>query len=175
MNPTPHIAAMTAAHAEAVLAIYQEGIDTAQATFATTAGDWAAFDAGHLSEHRYVACDDTGTVLGWVAAAPISSQCVYAGVIEHSVYVTAAARGQRLGTHLLQSLISSSENAGIWTLQCGIFPENTASLALHQRAGFRVVGTQHHLGQHHGRWRDVTLLERRSTRTGLSPTPQDPT
>ncbi len=167
MTPTAYIVAMTAAHADAVLAIYQEGIDTGQATFATTAGDWAAFDGGHLPQHRYVACDDTGTVLGWIAAAPISSQCVYAGVIEHSVYVTTAARGQRLGTRLLQSLISSSENAGIWTLQCSVFLENTSSLTLHQRAGFRIVGTQHHLGQHHGRWRDVTLLERRSTRAGL--------
>ena len=162
MNAPVHIEAMTAAHAAAVLAIYQEGIDTAQATFASTAGDWATFDAVHLPEHRYMAADKNGTVLGWIAATPISSRCVCAGVIEHSVYITAAARGQRLGTRLLQTLITSSENVGVWTLQCGIFPENTASVRLHQGVGFRVIGTRERIGQHHGRWRDTLLLERRS-------------
>ncbi|BBY98285.1 GNAT family N-acetyltransferase [Mycolicibacterium fallax] len=158
---------MTAEHAQDVLAIYQQGIDDGHATFATTAGDWASFDTEHLPAHRHVALDQGGHVAGWVAAAPISSRCVYAGVIEHSVYISAAARRQHLGTHLLDTLITSTETAGIWTLQCGIFPENTASLALHHNAGFRIVGTQQRLGQHHGRWRDVLLLERRSTRTGL--------
>jgi phosphinothricin acetyltransferase len=166
MTPQHQIVPMTADHAESVLAIYQEGIDTGDATFATAAPDWGTFDVEHLPDHRYVATDPTGLPLGWVAAAPVSSRCAHAGVIEHSVYIAAHARGQRLGTHLLTALIDSSVTAGIWTLQCGIFPENSASLALHDRAGFRIVGTQHRLGRHHGRWRDVTLLQRRSTHAG---------
>jgi phosphinothricin acetyltransferase len=101
-------------------------------------------------------------VLGWVAASAVSDRPVYAGVIEHSVYVHPAARGAGVGRGLLAALITSAEAAGIWTIQSGIFPENTASLALHLAAGFRVVGTRERLGQHHGRWRDVLLIERRS-------------
>ena len=101
-------------------------------------------------------------VVGWVAAVPVSERCVYAGVVEHSVYVHPDARGRGVGSALLRSLIASTEAAGIWTIQSGVFPENTASLALHERAGFRRVGTRERLGRHHGRWRDVVLLERRS-------------
>jgi L-amino acid N-acyltransferase YncA len=97
-----------------------------------------------------------------VAASAISGRCVYAGVVEHSVYVHPTARGQGAGRRLLDTLIDSTEAAGIWTIQSGIFPENTASLALHQAAGFRVVGIRERIGQHHGRWRDVILIERRS-------------
>ena len=157
---------MTAEHAQAVLAIYQDGVDSGDATFESEAPDWAPFDAEHLRQHRFVAIDVTGHVLGWIAAAAVSSRSVYAGVIEHSVYVASAARGRGIGTLLLQALIDSSENAGIWTLQCGLFPENAVSLALHQSAGFRVVGTQERLGRHHNRWRDVILLERRSPSVG---------
>lgn len=153
---------MTADHADAVLAIYQAGINTANATFDLNAPDWATFDTEHLPDHRFVATDSDGHVMGWAAAAPVSSRCVHAGVIELSVYVAEHARGQGIGTLLLQSLISSSENAGIWTLQSQVFPENTATLALHHRAGFRVVGVRERHGRHHGHWRDVILLERRS-------------
>lgn len=152
---------MTKVHADAVLAIYQAGIDEGDATFETRAPDWAKFSASRLAAHRYVAIGDSG-VAGWVAASPVSDRCVYRGVVEHSVYVLADARGQGVGRLLLDTLIASTEAAGIWTIQSGVFPENTASLALHNRAGFRVVGTRERLGRHHGRWRDVVLIERRS-------------
>jgi phosphinothricin acetyltransferase len=152
---------MTGAHADAVLAIYQAGIEEGNATFETRAPDWAAFTEARLPAHRYVATTE-GRVAGWVAASAVSGRCVYTGVVEHSVYVHTAARGQGTGRRLLDTLIASTEAAGIWTIQSGIFPENTASLALHQAAGFRVVGTRERIGQHHGRWRDVILIERRS-------------
>jgi L-amino acid N-acyltransferase YncA len=152
---------MTGAHAAAVLAIYQAGIEEGNATFETCAPDWAVFTAARLPAHRYVAIAE-GRVAGWVAASAVSGRCVYAGVVEHSVYVHPAVRGRGIGRRLLEELIASTEAAGIWTIQSGIFPENTASLALHQAAGFRVVGTRERIGQHHGRWRDVILIERRS-------------
>ena len=152
---------MTGAHAAAVLAIYRAGIAEGNATFETCAPDWVVFTAARLPAHRYVAITE-GRVAGWVAASAASDRYVYAGVVEHSVYVHPAARGQGTGRRLLGALIASTEAAGIWTIQSGIFPENTASLALHQAAGFRVVGTRERIGQHHGRWRDVVLIERRS-------------
>jgi L-amino acid N-acyltransferase YncA len=153
---------MTVKHGAAVLAIYQAGIDEGNATFETSAPAWEEFTAHRLPGHRYVALAD-GEVTGWVAASAVSDRCVYAGVIEHSVYVHPAARGQGVGRQLLDALITSAEDAGIWTIQSGIFPENTASTALHLAAGFRVVGTRERIGQHHGRWRDVLFIERRST------------
>ena len=152
---------MTGAHAVAVLAIYQAGIDEGNATFETRAPDWPTFTAARLPLHRYVAVD-AGQVVGWVAASATSSRAVYAGVVEHSVYVDPAARGRGVGHLLLGALIASTEAAGIWTIESGIFPENAASMALHRAAGFRVVGTRERIGQHHGRWRDVVLIERRS-------------
>jgi L-amino acid N-acyltransferase YncA len=152
---------MTGAHAAAVLEIYQAGIEEGNATFETCAPDWAVFTAARLPAHRYVAVTE-GQVAGWVAASAVSGRCVYAGVVEHSVYVHPAVRHRGIGRRLLDTLIASTEAAGIWTIQSGIFPENAASLALHQAAGFRVVGTRERLGQHHGRWRDVILIERRS-------------
>ena len=149
-------------HGDRVLTIYQVGIDEGAATFETTAPSWDAFDASHLPEHRFVAVDDTGSVLGWVAVVPVSDRCAYAGVVEHSVYVHPAARGRGVGAALLAALVASTEAAGIWTIQSGIFPENVASLALHDRAGFRRVGVRERLGRHHGKWRDVVLVERRS-------------
>jgi L-amino acid N-acyltransferase YncA len=153
---------MTDAHADAVLAIYQAGIDEGNATFETTAPSWPEFTAAKLADHRFVALDDDGTVLGWVAASPSSKRDVYAGVIEHSVYVAATARRRGAGRALLDALIASTEAAGVWTLQGGIFPENEASIALHCAAGFRVVGRRERIGRHKGIWRDVILLERRS-------------
>jgi L-amino acid N-acyltransferase YncA len=152
---------MTEAHAAAVLAIYQAGIDEGDATFETQAPAWPEFTAARLPAHRYVARDGAD-VLGWVAVSPVSSRCVYAGVVEHSVYVHPAARGRGAGRQLLDTLITSTEAAGIWTIQSGIFPENTASVALHHALGFRDVGLRERIGQHYGRWRDVLLLERRS-------------
>ncbi|MEU2987778.1 N-acetyltransferase family protein [Micromonospora aurantiaca] len=153
---------MTSDDADRVLAIYQAGLDAGNASFETTAPTWTAFDAAKLPDHRLVAVDADDTVLGWVAGSPTSSRAVYAGVVEHSVYVDPAAQGRGVARLLLDALIASTEAAGIWTIQSGIFPENTASLTLHQRAGFRVIGTRERVGRHHGRWRDVVLLERRS-------------
>lgn len=149
-------------HAEQVLAIYQAGIDEGNATFETVAPTWEAFDAAKLPEHRFAAVDEDGEVLGWVAASRVSDRCAYAGVVEHSVYVRPAARGRGVAAALLKVLVHSTEAAGIWTIQSGIFPENTASLALHERAGFRIIGTRERIGRHHGVWRDVVLVERRS-------------
>jgi L-amino acid N-acyltransferase YncA len=157
------IEAMTDEHAQQVLGIYQAGIDEGDATFETAAPDWAEFTRTHLPGHRFVALDaGTRAVLGWVAASPTSRRRVYQGVIEHSVYVHPAARGRKIGRLLLARLIASTEAAGLWTIQSGIFPENTASIAVHQEAGFRIVGTRERLARHNGRWRDVLLLERRS-------------
>jgi L-amino acid N-acyltransferase YncA len=153
--------------AVAVLEIYQAGLDTGQASFETVAPSWEEFDAARLPAHRHVAADrGTGQVLGWAAATRVSSRAVYAGVIEHSVYIHPAHRGRGIGAALLLALITSAEEAGVWTIQSGVFPENAASLRLHERAGFRVVGTRERIGKHHGRWRDVVFLERRSAVAG---------
>jgi L-amino acid N-acyltransferase YncA/DNA-binding transcriptional ArsR family regulator len=163
---------MTSADATQVLAIYQAGLDGGEASFETQAPAWDVFEAKLLPAHRHVAADGTsGQVLGWVAASVVSDRCVYQGVVEHSVYVTPAARERGVGAVLLRALIGSTEAAGIWTIQSGIFPENAASLRLHQRAGFRVVGIRVRLGRQDsgrdpGRWRDVVLLEHRSARAG---------
>ncbi|MEV7730410.1 N-acetyltransferase family protein [Streptomyces sp. NPDC087917] len=156
------ITPLAGAHAEQVLAIYRAGIDEGNATFETTAPTWAAFDAAKLPEQRFTALDPDGRLLGWAAAAKVSDRCAYAGVVEHSVYVHPGARGRGVARAPLDALIASTEAAGIWTIQSGIFPENTASLALHQRVGFRIIGTRERIGRHHGTWRDVVLLERRS-------------
>jgi L-amino acid N-acyltransferase YncA len=161
------IAPMTAEHWPDVARIYAAGIATGNATFETDVPDWTTWDAAHLADHRLVSIDDTdpgpGPVTGWVALVPVSERCVYAGVVEHSVYVDPAYQGRGIGRRLLEAVIASTEAAGIWTIQSGIFPENRASLALHQRLGFRVVGTRDRLGRNaSGEWRDVVLLERRS-------------
>ncbi|MGW1179252.1 N-acetyltransferase family protein [Kitasatospora sp. NPDC002543] len=153
---------MTADHAGPVLAIYQAGIDEGNATFETEAPAWEIFDVARLPDHRYVALDGDGRVMGWVAASRVSDRCAYAGVVEHSVYVHPDARGLGVAGWLLGALIVSTEAAGIWTIQSGVFPENTASLAVHTRAGFRVIGTRERIGRHRGVWRDVLLVERRS-------------
>ncbi|MFJ8579337.1 GNAT family N-acetyltransferase [Micromonospora sp. NPDC093277] len=153
---------MTPDDADRVLAIYQAGLDGGNASFETAAPTWAAFDAGKLADHRLVAVDADEALIGWVAVSPTSTRAVYAGVVEHSVYTDPAAQGRGAGRLLLDAMIASTEAAGIWTIQSGVFPENAASLTLHQRAGFRIIGTRERVGRHHGRWRDVILLERRS-------------
>jgi L-amino acid N-acyltransferase YncA len=144
----------------AVREIYAAGIATANATFETEPPDWARWDASHLAEHRFVARQGD-TVVGWVALAPVSDRCAYAGVAENSVYLTSDARGQGVGRQLLEAAIRSADAAGIWTLQTGIFPENAVSIELHRRCGFRIVGVRERLGMLHGSWRDVVLMERR--------------
>jgi L-amino acid N-acyltransferase YncA len=167
----PHVRAMTADDWPEVQAIYEAGIATGHATFESEPPSWEQFDAVHAAEHRLVAVDLEAGVVGWTAVVPVSDRCVYAGVAEHSVYVAPGLHGQRIGSLLLAALISSTERAGVWTLQSGIFPENTASLVLHERAGFSVVGTRRRVGRMThgplaGAWRDVVLVERRSTVAG---------
>ena len=144
-----------------VARIFGGGIATGNATFETEVPSREAWDAGHLSEHRLVAERD-GRVIGWIALARVSSRECYAGIAEVSAYVGEAARGEGVGAELLAALVESSERAGIWTLETGVFPENEASLRLLGRFGFRAVGTREHIGRQHGVWRDVVLLERRS-------------
>jgi L-amino acid N-acyltransferase YncA len=145
----------------AVKAIYETGIASGNATFETEAPSWERWDSSHLPQQRLVAERD-GSVLGWAALTPVSDRCCYAGVADVSVYVAPEAQGRGVGRALLERLVADSEAGGIWTLQAGIFPENLASVALHQRCGFRVVGRRERLGQLHGEWRDVLLLERRA-------------
>jgi phosphinothricin acetyltransferase len=159
--PSITVEALTAGDWPAVSAIYANGIATRNATFETEAPSWEAWDAAHLVDHRLVARDHT-EVLGWAALSPYSDRCAYGGVAEVSVYVAERARGRGVGSTLLRAVVESSEAAGIWTLQAGIFPENLASLNLHRACGFRVVGVRERIGQLDGEWRDVVLLERRS-------------
>jgi L-amino acid N-acyltransferase YncA len=149
----------------AVRAIYLEGIATGNATFATSAPEWEEWDSKHLPTCRLVV--RSGDVLGWVALSPVSQRAVYRGVAEVSVYVAERARGKGIGAVLLRALIRDSEREGIWTLQAGIFPENEASVRLHERAGFRIVGVREKVGSMGGRWRDVILMERRSAVVGM--------
>jgi phosphinothricin acetyltransferase len=144
-----------------VSAIYAEGIATGNATFETETPSFERWDASHLPGHRLVARID-GAIVGWAALAPVSERCVYRGVAENSVYVGGQARGMGVGSRLLRALVEAAETDRIWTVQTGVFPENTASLALHERCGFRVVGRRERLGQLHGVWRDVLFLEWRS-------------
>ncbi|WP_233288872.1 GNAT family N-acetyltransferase [Kitasatospora sp. MBT63] len=156
------LAPMGPEHAEQVLAIYRAGIEEGNATFETSAPAWDAFDVARLPDHRHVALGLGGEVLGWAAVSAVSARPAYAGVVEHSVYVHPEARGRGVAGALLEALIASTEAAGIWTIQSGVLPENVASLALHARAGFRVIGTRERVARHHGIWRDVVLIERRS-------------
>ena len=146
---------------DAVRRIYEEGIAGGDATFELSVPTWTEWDAAHLQPARLVARQGD-EVVGWVALSPVSGRCVYGGVAETSVYVAADARGLGVGGKLLTSAVEASERAGLWTLQAGIFPENVASIGLHETCGFRVVGVRERLGRMGDRWRDVVLLERRS-------------
>ena len=160
------IKAMRSEDWPAVQRIYSEGIATGNATFETETPAWEKWDQGHFQDCRLVAVNTEG-ILGWAALSPVSTRRVYSGVAEVSVYVAAKARGQGVGMLLLQSLVEQSERCGIWTLQAGIFPENVPSVALHKSCGFREVGLRKKLGRRNGVWRDVLLLERRSSRAGI--------
>ena len=156
---------MEPGHWPRVKAIYEDGIRSGNATFETEAPSWETWDQGHLAGCRFVALVN-GDVVGWAALSPVSSRCVYSGVAEVSVYVGLDAQGRGVGTRLMDALVSGSEELGYWTLQAGVFPENEPSVRVHTRAGFRLVGRRERLGQMDGVWRDVLLLERRSSRTG---------
>jgi L-amino acid N-acyltransferase YncA len=159
--PSVELRPLTPADWPSVAEIYWEGIRNGLATFEAEVPSWEAWDASHLPHHRLVA-DLLGEVVGWSALAPVSSRPCYRGVAEDSVYVARPARGLGIGRALLAALIAGAEGAGIWTIQTSIFPENRASLALHQRCGFRVVGTRERIGKRDGVWRDTVFLERRS-------------
>lgn len=161
------IEAMLHAHWKDVAAIYQEGMDTGYATFEKIVPPWEAFDASHLKIGRAVAMLNR-KVVGWAALSPVSSRCVYGGVAEVSIYVTRSKRGIGIGRQLMQHLIDESERHGYWTLQSGIFPENRASIALHEKMGFRVLGFRERIGKRDGVWKDNVQLERRSKIVGTN-------
>ncbi len=153
-------------HWEAVKTIYEEGIATGNATFQTTAPNWQEWDNAHIKTCRIIATEKD-EVLGWAALTPVSSRCVYAGVAEVSVYVAANARGKNIGNLLLKELVHQSEEVGYWTLQSGIFPENKASIYIHEKNGFRMVGYRERIGKMENVWRDNISLERRSSKIGI--------
>ncbi len=161
---------LAAEHWPAVERIYRQGIATGHATFESETPTWDRFDAARLPDQRVVVLDGD-RVVGWAAASGVSDRCVYAGVVEHSVYVAAEAARRGVGRTALAALVASTEAAGIWTIQSGVFPENAASLALHAALGFRVVGVRERVGRMTygplaGQWRDVVMIERRSAVAG---------
>lgn len=165
--------AMEPADWAAVERIYDQGIEDGEATFESETPTWDAFSAGKLPFARFVALDDAGMVVGWVAASPISSRPAYRGVVEHSVYIDRAARGRGIGRLLLEAFIGAAELEGVWMIQASIFPENTASKRLHESCGFRVVGRRERIaraasGSLAGTWRDTLLIERRSAVVGTN-------
>ena len=162
-----HLREMTAADWPSVEGIYAQGIEDGEATFEVATPSWDVFDAGRLPGLRLVAVDDEDVIVGWVAASAVSTRPAYRGVVEHSVYIDRAARGNGVGRLLLDAFIAAAESEGFWTIQSSIFPENAASLHLHAAAGFRVVGRRERIaksgaGTHAGEWRDTILIERRS-------------
>jgi len=161
------VAPLRPEHWDHVRRIHLEGIATGEATFETdTAPDWETWSNEHLEFGRLVALSND-RVVGWAALTPVSDRCVYAGVAEVSVYVGAEARGQGIGSLLMEALVDESEKHGLWTLQAGIFDGNVASVSLHEKHGFRVVGVRRRLGKLEKVWRDVLLLERRSQIVGI--------
>ena len=157
---------MLPSHWEAVKKIYEEGLATGNATFQTSAPSWEEWDTAHVSNSRLIAIDND-EIIGWAALTAVSGRCVYAGVGEVSVYVSEQARGKGLGKKLLDALITESEKNNFWTLQAGIFPENIASIKIHEACGFRTIGTREKIGKMNGAWRDTILLERRSNKVGI--------
>ena len=157
---------MTADDWKNVSEIYRQGIETGNATFQQEIPTYTDWDNGHLKNCRIVAIKDN-EVAGWAALTPVSGRCVYAGVAEVSVYVADKNRGHIIGHKLLEKLIIESENEKLWTLQAGIFPENIASLKIHEALGFRKIGHRERIGQMNGIWRDIILLERRSKLIGI--------
>jgi len=162
MPATLLIEQMQAQHWPAVELIYAQGLATGNASFETDTPSWEQFQAGHLPGHLLVALE-ADAVLGWAVLSPVSDRCAYQGVAEDSVYVAEKARGRGVGRALLTQLTRRAESAGIWTVQAGIFAENTASIALHHACGFHTVGLRERLGQREGIWRDVLLVERRGS------------
>ena len=161
-----HIRRMQKTDWPKVSQIYAEGIATGIATFETHVATYDDWDAAHLSSCRIVALEED-TILGWAALSPVSSRCVYGGVGEVSIYVGKDARGKGVGRSLMEELIQESEREGLWTIQSGIFPENRASIVLHEKMGFRYIGKRERIGKRDGVWKDNLLFERRSAKVGL--------
>lgn len=158
---------LTVADGPEVLRIYEEGMATGHATFETRTPTWQEWDQVHLQEPRLVAETQEGTLVGWAALSPASPRQAYTGVAEISIYVAESFRGQQVGMALLHRLIAASETAGIWMLTAIIFAENEASIALHRRCGFRLVGRRERIAQRNGEWKDTLVYERRSAMTGV--------
>ena len=158
---------LTELHYPDLKRVYLEGIATGNATFETEAPSWEKWNSEHTKHSRFIAIEN-GEALGWAALSPVSGRCVYAGVAEVSVYIGADHRGKGVGKRLMEHLIKSSEENEIWTLQAGVFPENEASLSLHQKYGFRQFGRREKIGKMKGTWRDTVLLERRSKIAGIN-------
>lgn len=150
-----------------VARIYEVGIATKNATFQTEAPDWDSWNKAHRQDCRFVATVEN-RIVGWAALSNVSGRCVYSGVAEVSVYVDTEFRGKGVGDKLMEAMVEESETKGIWTLQAGIFPENTGSLKLHHKHGFRTIGIREHLGKMDATWRDVAMLERRSKTVGIN-------
>lgn len=153
--------------ADKVLEIFQQGINGGNATFDKVAPTWEAWDTKHFNLCRFVLEDEDNQVVGWCALQPVSNRDCFKGVAEVSIYLDGSVQGKGLGTILLKKLILDSEEHDFWTLQAGIFPENKVSIAIHQKQGFRTVGTREKIGELNGQWRDIVLLERRSKNVGI--------
>lgn len=154
-------------HYSEIASIYLQGIATGNATFQTEAPTWENWHQGHL-QHSRLAALYNNQIVGWAALSPVSSRCVYAGVAEVSVYIATLFQGKGIGYELLNALVLSSEQNGLWTLQAGIFPENIGSIKLHEKCGFRQIGYREKIGQMpNGLWRDNIILERRSKVVGI--------
>ena len=148
--------------------IYEQGITTGNATFETQGPSWEEWDKSHMKNCRFVAVEDNENVIGWAALSSVSSRCVYSGVAELSVYVHQQQQGKGIGKKLLEALIRESEKQNIWTLQAGIFPENKASIRIHEQCGFRQIGYHEKIGKMKNVWRDTVLMERRSKVVGTN-------
>jgi len=151
---------------KSVSEIYKQGIDAGNATFQQEIPTYTDWDSGHSKSCRLLAIKEN-EIIGWAALTPVSGRCVYAGVAEVSVYVSDKYRGHKIGYKLLEKLIIESENEKLWTLQAGIFPENIASLKIHEKLGFRKIGYRERIGKMKGIWRDTVLFERRSKLIGI--------
>lgn len=149
-----------------VLEIYKMGLDTRNATFETTIPTWNEWDIKHLMHSRFVYIENE-MILGWVALSPTSTRLVYNGVAEVSIYIDTKSLGKGIGSRLMAEVIKSSEEHGIWTLFSSVFPENKATLKLHEKFGFRIIGTREKISKLDGKWRDTILLERRSSKVGI--------
>jgi len=164
------VAPLTPEDWPAVRAIFEEGIAAGNVTFETEAPECAAWDAAHLPSLRFVARDEGG-VAGWAALSPVSGRSCYAGVAEVSIYVALRARSRGVGRALLEALVDAAEREGLWTLQAVVFPDNPASVRLHEACGFRHVGRRERIARLRGLWRDTLLMERRSPTVGTDANP----